>query len=31
MSNVTWPFAAELRLTGKRTAISGKRTASQLS
>ncbi|QND58193.1 putative bifunctional diguanylate cyclase/phosphodiesterase [Mesorhizobium huakuii] len=31
MSNVTWPFAADLRLTGKRTASSGKRTASQLS
>ncbi|WP_027052769.1 putative bifunctional diguanylate cyclase/phosphodiesterase [Mesorhizobium erdmanii] len=27
MSNVTWPFAADLRLTGKRTASSGKRTA----
>ncbi|WP_095200824.1 putative bifunctional diguanylate cyclase/phosphodiesterase [Mesorhizobium carmichaelinearum] len=31
MSNVTWPFAADLRLTGKRIASSGKRTASQLS
>ncbi|WP_027061219.1 putative bifunctional diguanylate cyclase/phosphodiesterase [Mesorhizobium loti] len=28
MSNVTWPFAADLRLTGKRAASSGKRTAS---